>query len=223
MGAALETLTEVGSLYNGRHFVLKSGLHSEAYINPDVVLAYPWAIFTIAEVMATPFYEYAMDGDLVCVGPAFGGNYFAAAVSLSLSMMTGRHVRWVATRKIGSDSFEVEPDRGFERLLVGSDVLFVEDLLTTGGSVKRAINMLKGYCDFNLVGVTVAINRGGVSATDLEVPILHAAEEFNLETQPAESCRWCAEKRPIVEDAGHGDKYKLEHPDYPGGYVELLS
>jgi orotate phosphoribosyltransferase len=212
MGAVLNELMDVGAFYTGQHFVLKSGKHSEAYINPDVVLAYPSVINPITSMMAEPFLRDA-HGDLVCIGPEFGGNYLAWDVARHLSAVSPGEVKWVATRKEGLNSFRIEPDRGFEQLLPGADVLIVEDLLTTGGSVVRLIESLKTRADFNIIGVTVAINRGNVTAAQLDVPRLHAAEEVQIETD---------EHRPIVVDIGHGADFNRAHPDYAGGWVRLL-
>jgi orotate phosphoribosyltransferase len=222
MGKVLERLMSIDAYYIGEHFVLKSGKHSEAYINPDVMLAYPSIVSSIANQMAQPFRSMA-HADLVCIGPAFGGNYLAWDVARHLSSASPAKVKWVATSKHGKDQFVIDPGRGFEQLLPGADVLIVEDLLTTGGSVIKLIESLKVYCDFNIIGVTVAINRGGVTAKDLGVALLHSGEELHIETDAPAACRWCAMGRPIVEDIGHGDEFKSKHSDYAGGYVKLLA
>ena len=51
---------------------------------------------------------------------------------------------------------------------------------------------------------------------------LFAAEELQVETDEPGNCRWCAMERPIVTDIGHGGDFQHHHPNYPGGYVELL-
>jgi hypothetical protein len=60
-----------------------------------------------------------------------------------------------------------------------------------------------------------------VTAEDLHVPRLEqlASVQFNA-NDPAD-CPECKARAPIVEDMGHGDDYKKEHPDYVGGYVTL--
>ncbi|HVX58639.1 MAG TPA: phosphoribosyltransferase family protein [Candidatus Saccharimonadales bacterium] len=218
----MNDLKTAGAFYAGEHFVLKSGKHSEAYINPDVALTDPYIMAYVTDAMAEPF-KCEQQADLVCVGPAFGGNYLAWDVARKVGEFSGFDVKWIATAKSPEGGFIIEPDRGFEKLLIGSNVLVVEDLLTTGGSVMELIESLKRYGDFNLIGVTVAVNRGGVTAEDLGVPRLHAAAEISIETDVPGNCRWCAMSRPIVTDIGHGAEFAAKNPGYPGGFKELLA
>jgi len=221
MNSVLRDLTSLGAYYTGEHFVLKSGNHSEAYINPDVMLSDPYVVDTVTVMMAEPFFN--LGHDVTCVGPAFGGNYLAWDVARHLGRLIDGKAKWIATAKSLGGGFMIEPDRGFEKLFVGSDVLVVEDLLTTGGSVLELIKSLRVYGDFNLIGVTAAVNRGGVTAADVSAPVLYAAANITVETDVPSACRWCAAGRPIVEDIGHGQDFKAKHPDYEGGYKRLLA
>ena len=215
MDIVLNGLKRLGAFYADKHFVLKSGKHSEAYINPDVALMYPSVVHEAAQLMAWPFKDERRD--IVCVGPAFGGNFMAWSVAEVLGRFSGYDIRWVATAKSPGGGFIIEPDRGFEDLLLGgaepASVLVAEDLLTTGGSVKELISSLSDYF----------VKFIGVTAEDLGVPVLHSAANITVETDEPRFCRWCAMERPIVEDVGHGLEYKLAHPDYVGGYIKLLS
>jgi orotate phosphoribosyltransferase len=216
---AIEALERSGAYYSGEHFVLKSGKHSEVYYNPDDLLPYPYLVDRITSEMAAPF--LGDHDDLVCVGPDFGGNYLAWDVARHLSRDSHREVKWIATVKLPEGGFRIEPDRGFEKILIGSDVLIAEDLLTTGSSVLELIGSLTQYLDFNLIGVTVAVNRGGLTAEDLRVPKLHAAADITVEADEPDECRWCAMERPIISDMGHGNDYAETHHDYAGGYKLL--
>lgn len=225
MGKVLDAFVEAGAVYVDEHFVLKSGRHSDCYVNPDAIMPLPSLFDPITLAMAVPFVD-EVDSYLVCVGPDFGGNYLARDVARQLSDLsdTGVDVYWIATRKLANGDFIIEPDRGFEQILdVATSVLFVEDLLTTGGSVRR---MMKAFTPWeetlDVLGVTVAINRGGVTAEQLGVPKLASVEEIEVETDEPHACRWCAIERPIVEDIAHGAEFKETNPRYTGGYVKLL-
>lgn len=223
MGSTLDAFVSVDAVYLDEHFVLKSGKHSDRYINPDPIMPLPSLLGPITRQMAQPFAD-GVTSYLVCVGPAFGGNYLARDVACHLSELNeaGEDVFWVATRKLENGGFEIEPDRGFEHILhIATDVLLVEDLLTTGGSVERLMDSLSKY-GVDWLGATVAINRGGVTAENLGVPKLFAAEELTVETDEPCDCRWCAMERPIVTDIGHGGDFQRKHPDYSGGYKELV-
>jgi orotate phosphoribosyltransferase len=109
---------------------------------------------------------------------------------------------------------------GFVAEVTGKRVLVVEDLLTTGGSVEKVCREVEKVGG-SLVGVSVVCNRGGVAAADLGVARLEALATVSFEAQDAQTCTACQAHSPIVEDMGHGDDYKKEHPDYAGGYVKL--
>jgi orotate phosphoribosyltransferase len=221
MGAVLDAFVQNDAVYMDKHFVLKSGKHSDRYINPDGIMPHPSVVDRITYLMAEPFTHQVVTDHFVCIGPAFGGNYLARDVARNLSDLSERELLWVATRKQSDGSFVIEPDRGFGDWLEDATVLIVEDLLTTGGSVGRLLEALRPW-GVTPIGVTAAINRGGVTAETLGVPRLVSAEEIEVETDEPRVCRWCALERPIVEDMGHGAEYKETHPNYEGGYVALL-
>lgn len=222
MGITLDAFLDVDAVYMDEHFVLKSGKHSDRYINPDNILPHPTVLDGVTKAMAEAFASDVSSDDWICIGPDFGGNYLAHDVARHLGHLTGLDIPWVATKKQEDGSFIVEPDRGFEGWLNMPNVLVVEDLMTTGGSVQRLMEMLQTYGHRNVDGVCVAINRGGVTAEDLGVPRLFAAEEVQVETDEPRVCRWCAMQRSIVEDIGHGADFKRNNPDYAGGYKALL-
>ena len=99
-------------------------------------------------------------------------------------------------------------------------MLIVEDLLTTGGSVEKVAREIEKVGG-SVVGISVVCNRGGVNAEQLNVPRLTALAEVDFTAVEPADCELCAIHTPIVEDMGHGDDYKKEHPEYAGGYVKL--
>ncbi|MGH7866945.1 MAG: phosphoribosyltransferase family protein [Candidatus Dormibacteraceae bacterium] len=109
---------------------------------------------------------------------------------------------------------------GFAEQLTGKRVLVLEDFLTTGGSVLKVCRAAAAL-GAKLVGVSVICNRGGVTAAQLGVPRLEALAAIDFSSVPPEECELCRDRVPIVQDIGHGDSYKAEHPDYPGGYIKL--
>ncbi len=98
----------------------------------------------------------------------------------------------------------------------------VEDLLTTGGSVLKVCREAEKH-GAEIIGVSVICNRGGVTAEQLGVPRLEALASVSFAAVDPGECELCKNNVPIVEDIGHGESYKAEHPDYEGGYIKLLS
>jgi orotate phosphoribosyltransferase len=211
----LEELDKAVAVLLGRHFVYKSGKHGSGYINPDDLLPVLPQLQDIGMEMAPE--DVTPD---VVLGPDFGGNYLAFQTAEAF-FRKGKPAKWVATKKSGDD-FVIEPDRGFEILLPGQEVWITEDLLTTGGSVAKVCRLAESH-GAHVLGVCVVVNRGGVTAQDIDVPRLVAVENVSFDAIDADECPLCADAIPIVEDVGHGANYKLAHPDYPGGYISLLA
>ncbi len=215
----MDVLQELGNaraVLTGRHFVYKSGKHGSGYINMDVVFPDLPLTRRLCELLAEPFRE---DGIEVVAAPAVGGIVLAAFTALALDgPPPGVAAVWAD--KAG-DAFSFER-AGFADRLAGSSVLVVEDLLTTGGSVLKVCRLVE-ECGGAVRGLSVVCNRGGVTAAQLGVPRLEALTSVDFEAVDESDCELCRTGVPIVADIGHGAGFRARHPDYPGGYVELLA
>jgi orotate phosphoribosyltransferase len=221
-------LDRVGAVYLDRHFVYKSGKHGSGYVNMDPLFPNTPLIKEVATHLVEPFTGTA--NPLTIAAPAIGAivlaTHCSSAIAWQPDPQNPRARRYDPARlypcvwadKQGDDF--VFERAGFVGHLKGKEVLVVEDLLTTGGSVAKVCRAAEGHGAI-IVGVSVVCNRGGVTAKDLGVPRLEALATVNFDAIAAEVCPLCADNVPIVEDIGHSEQYKLEHPDYPGGYVRL--
>src|SRR3954464_5199337 len=123
-----------GALRDG-HFVLKSGRHSDAYLEKFQVLQDPAATSELCRYFADTHRgeDAAPTVDLVA-GPTTGG--------VILAFETGRQLgtRAVFAEEVaaGDGGTRREFRRGFE-ILPGERVLLVDDILTTGGSLLAMI------------------------------------------------------------------------------------
>jgi orotate phosphoribosyltransferase len=205
----LAELETIGAVFTEKHFVYTSGKHGSGYINMDMMFPHTELVAEICKELAEPF----AGGFDTVVAPATGG--------IVLAVLTARETgtKGVWADKGGESGFWFER-AGFVQQVAGKRVLVVEDLLTTGGSVEkvcREVDKVGGV----VVGVSVVCNRGGVTAEMLGVPSLHALAEVSFTASDPADCPQCQANVAIVEDMGHGDEYKKEHPDYAGGYVKL--
>mgnify|MGYP001619465779 CR=1 FL=1 len=66
--------------------------------------------------------------------------------------------------KLDSQEFAIK--RGYNEIIKGKKVLIVEDILNTGGSAKKIVELVKNS-GAQLVGVSVLCNRGKVTAKEL--------------------------------------------------------
>jgi orotate phosphoribosyltransferase len=129
--AFVAALTACGALRFGT-FTLASGKTSSYYVDIKKAVTQPDLLRTIADAMA----PYARGADRIA-GVELGAVPIAAAVSLA------SHKPYVMVRKVAKEhgtkqDFEGELNRG-ER------VLLVEDVVTTGGTLRAAVERLRGH------------------------------------------------------------------------------
>lgn len=145
---ALAIFKESGALLEG-HFLLASGFHSAVYLEKFQVLQHPRHVERLCAEIARRFAGEKID---VVMGPTTGGVLLAYDVA-----------RHLGTRALyaerGDDGVGRVLRRGFS-LTPGERVLVVDDILTTGGSVRDTINIVTDS-GAKLVGVAVLADRSG--------------------------------------------------------------
>ena len=165
------------------HFRLSSGLHSEKYLQCALVLQYPDAAQKLAKAVAKKFSGKKID---VVIGPALGGITLAYEVARALG------VRGLFTeRQEGSMVLR----RGFS-IGKGEKVLVVEDVITTGGSTKEVIDVVKGYGGA-VAGVASIIDRSA-EPVNFGVPFVSLAR-IKVETYKEADCPFCKLNLPITK------------------------
>lgn len=205
----LDKLEEIGAIFTKRHFIYTSGKHGSGYINMDLMFPNVTLVAELCQSLVAPF----ADTFDVVAAPATGGIELGVLAALA----AGTPGVWAD--KDGDGGFVFER-AGYAEAIRGKRVLIVEDLLMTGGSVEKVAKEVEKVGG-TVIGISVVCNRGGVTAKALGVPRLEALSSVNFTSEEANGCSLCAQHVPIVEDMGHGDDYKKEHPDYAGGYVKL--
>lgn len=147
-------LRETGVLREG-HFLLTSGRHSDRYFEKFRILEQPAVCEQFAQAIAERF---ATSGITVVCGPTTGGVIIAYEVARQLGVRCIIAEKTETGRKIG---------RGF-RLGPTDRVLVVDDVLTTGGSIRETLAAL-APSGAQLVGIGVYVDRSpGVEfGTDL--------------------------------------------------------
>ena len=210
----MEALTRAGAVSNDRHFVYTSGRHGPTYINLDHLLPDIAVMTQISRELASPF-SGMVD---VVAAPAVGAIVLAVLTAQALSEDDNEVAAVWADKTAGGDFLF---DRaGFAERLRGRRVLVVEDLVTTGGSVRKVCREVERH-GATIVAVSAICNRGGATAEGLSVPRLHTLSVLDSVSYPPENCPLCADSREIVVDVGHGAEFRQEHPRYLGGFVRL--
>ncbi len=166
----LDIFRETGALLQG-HFILTSGRHSASYFQCAKVLQYPEHLQLFANEIVDYFRDLSID---LVISPAVGGIVLGTEVGRQLNVQT------IFTER---ESGVMTLRRGFE-ILAGNNVLVVEDVITTGGSVQEVMNVaIKAGASIVGVGVLVDRSAGAVKlhdnqfcVTELEV-VSYGADE----------------------------------------------
>lgn len=185
---ALDILVRTGAVIRG-HFLLTSGMHSDTYIQCAQVLRYPKYTAQLIEVIAKAFAGDEID---LVAGPAVGG--------IIVSYETGRQLG-VPALFTERENGKMTLRRGFE-IPAGARVLVVEDVVTTGGSVKEVIDVVKGS-DAIVAGVGLLVDRSEGRA-DFGVK---KQAVLNLKTNiysPGGNCPMCKEGSPLIKPGSRG-------------------
>lgn len=196
----LDIMKKVGAIIKDSHIVYTSGRHGSAYVNKDAVYPYTNEISKLCKEMAFHFKDKNIE---VVAGPTIGGVILSQWVAYHLSVMTGNQVLAVFAEE--DEHKQRFFKRGYDKIIPDKNVLIVEDIITTGGSVKKvvaAINNLKG----KIVGCSAICNRGGIKASDLDLPVLDSLINLILESWEENSCPLCAKNIPINTNVGKGKR-----------------
>jgi len=142
----------------------------------------------------------------VVIAPATGGIVLTQWVAFYLQMFEKRrNIAAVYAEKDGDD-FVIR--RGYDELVFRKSVLVLEDVLTTGGSVKKVINKVLSDYHGNVIGLGVLCNRGGVKREEVGFPPeLFSLIDLQMDSWPEEECPMCAQGVPICTSVGKGKEY----------------
>ena len=185
MAATVEQMFEKsGALLKG-HFLLTSGLHSPVYWEKALVIQYPEYTEKLCKMIAD---HYRNSGAQVVAGPTTPG------IILSYETASQLGVRSIFAARDDSGKGRVFR-RGFH-IKSGEKVLIVDDILTTGGSVRDVIDAVKKLGGI-VVGVGVLVLRAA-EEPDFAVPF-YACHRTEVVTYRPDQCPLCAKGVPLVK------------------------
>lgn len=165
------------------HFQFASGRHGDTYVEKFRILQWPDITSGLCERIAGAF-SGAAD---VVAGPTTGGVILAFETARQLGLKAIIAER----REDGGEGREFR--RGFE-IGPGDRVLVVDDVLTTGGSIRDVLGaVLKTGA--TVAGVGVLVDRTG-GKTDFGVPFA-AAISLDIVSWAAEECPLCKDGVPL--------------------------
>lgn len=179
-------LQQYGVLREG-HFLLTSGRHSDRYFEKFRILEHPAVCSIFATELARHFSGQQIT--VVC-GPTVGGVIVAYEVARQLNARCIVAERSETGRRIG---------RGF-RLSSADRILLVDDVMTTGGSLKETLAALAEH-PASVVGIGVFIDR----SVGIALPLpFHAAYRHQVTSYEPTTCPLCQKGTPLEEPGRSG-------------------
>ena len=170
------------------HFRLTSGLHSPHYVDKFKILSKPALAAVLLGEMALPWKEKNID---IVVGPAIGGIILAYEIAHNLGT-DGIFLERINGEMTFTRGFKIEP---------GQRVLVVEDVVTTGGSVREVCERVSEAGGI-ISGISIMVDRSdGKVHFESET---HALMTLDLEVYDESSCPQCLEGVELVAPGNTG-------------------
>jgi orotate phosphoribosyltransferase len=208
---ALDLLKKTKAILTDSHFVGTSGRHMGTYINKDALYPHTFETSKMGELFAEKNKDLDID---VVAAPAVGGTILSQWTAYHLSKLKGKEIVSVYTEKDkGTLASAAESEqvfrRGYDAYVKGKNVLVIEDLTTTGLSVKKLVQVVKKI-GRNVVAVCVMVNRDPKLANSETVGApFSSLAVLEVPSWEEKDCPLCIQNVPVNAAVGHG-KHFLE-------------
>lgn len=207
MNDVVKILKDAGAILEG-HFIGTSGRHLALYVNKDVFLPHTAIVSKIGLMFAELNKDKGID---VVAAPAVAAIPLSQWTAHHLSEITGKEVLSLFTEKTPEN--EQVFKRGYDKMMSGKRTLVVEDIVTTGGSVKKTVDAVVA-AGGDVVQVSLIINRDPVTITSQSMGFpLNALGVIPAESWGEDEVPDWLKKIPINTTVGHGAEYVKKHPN----------
>jgi orotate phosphoribosyltransferase len=183
---AEEMFRKSGAVLDG-HFILTSGRHSPVYWEKFKVMQYPQYVQQLCTMIAEHYKKESID---LVAGPTTAGIILAFEVARQLG------VRAIYAEKAENKTFAFKRGAAID---AGDRVLVVDDVLTTGGSIKEVIAQVKERKG-TVIGIGVLVDRTE-QHFDFGAPLFGCVRAEAVSYAP-DNCPLCAKKIPLVKPGG---------------------
>ncbi len=189
MSSSLENIENVlkqaGVIQKG-HFLLTSGLHSPVYWEKFRIIEHPDITVNLCRAIAEHF---SRQGAQLVVGPTTGGIILAYEVARQLGLRSV-FAEKEGDRRVFRRGFKIKP---------GEMMLVVDDVLTTGKSIKEVLDSIARERG-EVIGIGVLVNRSE-KKLDFGVPLFSCLRSATPAYKP-EECPLCAASVPLTKPGG---------------------
>jgi orotate phosphoribosyltransferase len=167
---------------------LTSGLHSPEYLQCAKVLAHPAYAEQLGQELARLLQKNGVDDVDVVLAPAMGGLIIGHEAARQLGTPFLFTEREAATGQMALR-------RGFE-LAPGQRAVVIEDVVTTGGSSREVIDLIRAAGAVPLAGGSIIDRSNG--RADIGVPRV-ALEKMDVVAYHPNECPLCKQGIPLTK------------------------
>ena len=207
-----DELSRAGVILSG-HFVLRSGKHANTFVDIKGLYPHPRVTKTFARALALRIQRELGEVLLsirAVVAPAIGGVILAHDTADWISLISqdfDREVMALFSEKDKNDKFYF--GRGYDEFIDGGLFVIVEDVITTGRSVRELVELIESLGGKVLLICSIW-NRGSITAEETGgVPVISLINR-ELQTWDLLDCRAdgpCAAGVPVNIKHGRGREY----------------
>lgn len=201
----LPKLERRGVLLTHGHFVLKSGLHSDSYVNKDLLTYDPVFLEYLVDILVFENGEKWKGRIDLVISPANGAILLGGMIARQLEC------KFLFTEKDEFSGQVIRPSlRG--KLQDNQRVLIVDDVLTQGTTISEIV----GHLPVSEIQVACIWDRSEGPVLNLPVVSLIRKQLPQLKER---YCIWCREGQEISTIFGHGqeflDQYGVDPDQWP--------
>lgn len=215
----------LGAFTTGSHIVYTNGHHSRNHLNWGMVLEHPDIALIAAGLLGEVVDQYNFD---TIVGPVHTGDKVARDLFFELNKRRiglkcayaeeEKVLRSVKFNKVWTkrkvDTGELFFPRRQELVVSGRKVLVVDDVVTTGGTVKKTIEAVQRVGGI-VVASAVVYNIGTIDDSFADVPFL-AMKRADMPFWEEDLCLPCQEGVPInIQVNKHGRDFLAKYGSDP--------
>jgi len=208
MSDVVKMLESAGAIRKG-HFVLSSGRHSDTYVEKHDVLASPKWTEQFTQDIARKVHDFLQSQGAsvsTVAGVATCGITLAQRVAFHLSKMNGREIVGIFADRANDKQLSFKRGEWGERHIKGKNILLVDDMITSGDSQKRMIDLVRS-AGGHIVATAVMMSRNpSVTTESLGVPLI-ALASIDVPSHVDADCPLCQAGVPVNERPGYGKEY----------------
>ena len=164
MRQALIGLTKKIAVKRGK-FKLAGGGTSDFYVDMRLVTLHPQGAFTVGRLV----FDMAMNAEpglRAVAGPAVSGVPITTAVTV-ISLQKNTPIFGLVTRPTAKDHGTMSPVEGGDNVPAGAPVVLVDDVLTSGSSLLKAVETLRD-AGYRVSHAVVLLHRNGIGRDRLK-------------------------------------------------------